>query len=445
MTTDPSALALAPTLLTIPSFTIDTTPLAPIPNVAAAALASIVDAAADFFVPASTSKGKGKAPAPPPPPPPPAEEEIAVAGPSHTAPPAFLEEIGYPILDTPKRWAAPEHKATRVLVDTAAMGLVVLNDKFKDLLEGVEARLVGIAADQADFPRGRAEPFDTSTAAAVITALNKHTANFGGMSATLNDVLPRLKAVEDTGNQIAALTATVGSFKDALGAVMSHASASSGSAYKMASPPLDAEALRAAVRDVLNENGKRTLEDPAVDDPSKRQAALVVNIPATYTFPTPPPAPTFASPAFAVPGMPALAPAPPAFLAPAPPAFTAPTPAPAPPSAPPAPPALASGPYPAPPQPGPPRPKSVPSREALFGPVTWGKDAKDIHQQPRQLVNSVLGFSLMRSVRYSSRRGPDNFTAILVFEADEVAQWFVTTWNNNPRLSYEIVVARLNV
>ncbi|KAJ7156750.1 hypothetical protein C8R46DRAFT_1226275 [Mycena filopes] len=170
MTTDPSSLALAPTLLTISSFTIDTTPLAPIPNVAAAALASIVDAAAvtpaenatgpslrprppaapypsfieddafspdfeDFFVPASTSKGKGKAPAPPPPPPPPAEEEIAVAGPSHTAPPAFLEEIGYSILDTPKRWAAPEHKATRVLVDTAAMGLVVLNDKFKDLLE----------------------------------------------------------------------------------------------------------------------------------------------------------------------------------------------------------------------------------------------------------------------------------------------------------------------
>ncbi|KAJ7156752.1 hypothetical protein C8R46DRAFT_1294496 [Mycena filopes] len=296
---------------------------------------------------------------------------------------------------------------------------------------GVEARLVGIAADQADFPRGRAEPFDTSTAAAVITALNKHTANFGGMSATLND--------------IAALTATVGSFKDALGAVMSHASASSGSAYKTPSPPLDAEALRAAVRDVLNENGKRTLEDPAVDDPSKRQAALVVNIPATYAFPTPPPAPTFASPAFAVPGMPALAPAPPAFLAPAPPAFPAPAPAPAPASAPPAPPALASGPYPAPPQPGPPRPKSVPSREALFGPVTWGKDAKDIHQQPRQLVNSVLGFSLMRSVRYSSRRGPDDFTAILVFEADEVAQWFVTTWNNNPRLSYEIVVARLNV
>ncbi|KAJ7822997.1 hypothetical protein B0H14DRAFT_3470370 [Mycena olivaceomarginata] len=101
--------------------------------------------------------------------------------------------------------------------------------------------------------------------------------------------------------------------------------------------------------------------------------------------------------------------------------------------------------YPHPPPAGPPRGRVDPAREVLFGPITWGRGLRDIHQQPRQPINNVLDFAMMRTVRYSSRKGADDFTAVLVFESDDVAKWFVTTWNTNPRVSYEVCVARLNI
>ncbi|KAJ7024677.1 hypothetical protein C8F04DRAFT_1301826 [Mycena alexandri] len=493
MTSDPSALTNTPTLLIVPSFTLDPTPpLAPIPNAAATALSAIVGAAAvipveepmtlrphkaqsfvsfleddpfspdleDFFAPPS-SKGKGKTPPPPPPPPPPPMQDNPSAGSSHIAPPQFLVDIGYTLHEMPKRWAAPEHKTTRMLTDTAAMGLAVLDDKIKDLADGIDARLVAFAAEQAELPRApgiTADPFDTSTATAVISAINKHTANAGAMTGILNGALARLSTVEETTNQISTLTATVESFGSALSSALGRLSALSGSASLLAAS--DDSALRTVIFDVMNTNGKRSLVDPAVEDPSKRPAALVVNIPAAYTvYPVPPPAPAFAAPGFASAAAPTLAPvtafAPiPIAYAPAPPTAVAPAYAPAPPPAFPAPPAaFAAAPptapgapaYPLPPPTGPPRPRIDPAREVLFGPMSWSKEPKELQQQPRSLINNVLGFPLMRPVRYNSRKGTDDATVVLSFESDEVAKWFVGTWNNNSRFGYEVCVARLNV
>ncbi|KAJ6530505.1 hypothetical protein DFH09DRAFT_1184105 [Mycena vulgaris] len=84
--------------------------------------------------------------------------------------------------------------------------------------------------------------------------------------------------------------------------------------------------------------------------------------------------------------------------------------------------------------PGPPRVRIDPAREVLFGPMTW---AGNCHFAPRNLVNHVLGANNIRAARFTSRKGPNDLTAVLVFGADAVASWFVTTWNDSPRPGYE--------
>ncbi|KAJ7191585.1 hypothetical protein GGX14DRAFT_701545, partial [Mycena pura] len=285
------ALHLTPTLHTIPSFTTVPVPvpavlaapaLAPIPNAAATSLARIMDDASldesavakslrprptlapsfledddldldldDFFSP--PSKGKGKAVAPPLAPP---ANDSTTAGPSNSTP-AFLTSIGYTLHELPKKFGAPDHKTTRILVDTAAMGLVAVNDgharlstQFKELAEGVEARFIAFASEQREYvPGGTVLPstFDTSIETALVSAVNKHTTNFGSMSQALNGGLARLAAAESSSNtiaaQITALTATVVSFENALQTVLARTSAPSSSL------------------DVVNTNGKRARLD----------------------------------------------------------------------------------------------------------------------------------------------------------------------------------------
>ncbi|KAJ6527613.1 hypothetical protein DFH09DRAFT_1371392 [Mycena vulgaris] len=88
---------------------------------------------------------------------------------------------------------------------------------------------------------------------------------------------------------------------------------------------------------------------------------------------------------------------------------------------------------------GPPRVRIDPAREVLFGPMTW---AGNCHFAPRNLIIHVLGANNIRAARFTSRKGPDDFTAVLVFEADAVASWFVTTWNDSPRAGYKVCLAR---
>jgi hypothetical protein len=75
----------------------------------------------------------------------------------------------------------------------------------------------------------------------------------------------------------------------------------------------------------------------------------------------------------------------------------------------------------------------------LLGPLNWeGK----FNRAPHNLIMSVLGHNVMRTARFSSRRGPDEYTVIVTFEADAHAAWFITTWNGTPRMGYEICTAR---
>ncbi|KAJ7279386.1 hypothetical protein C8J57DRAFT_1570045 [Mycena rebaudengoi] len=112
------------------------------------------------------------------------------------------------------------------------------------------------------------------------------------------------------------------------------------------------------------------------------------------------------------------------------------------------PPAPAAGGYPAPPAhpsafPHPPAgaaPQVRPdrARQAHLGPMTW---SGNFHAAPRNLILNVLGSNTTRNVHFTSRKGSDEHTALLTFEADTVATWFISTWNNNPRASYEVCVA----
>ncbi|KAJ6574595.1 hypothetical protein B0H19DRAFT_1124878 [Mycena capillaripes] len=76
----------------------------------------------------------------------------------------------------------------------------------------------------------------------------------------------------------------------------------------------------------------------------------------------------------------------------------------------------------------------------LFGPMDWDKKW---HLAPRNLILSVI--ATMRSARITSRKGPDEETAVLVFEAESVATWFIEAWNTNSRVGYECCIARPNV
>jgi hypothetical protein len=83
--------------------------------------------------------------------------------------------------------------------------------------------------------------------------------------------------------------------------------------------------------------------------------------------------------------------------------------------------------------------KIDPAREVLFGPMDW---EEKWNLTPRNLIMNVLTHNTMRNARFTSRRGPDDATAILVFDADNVASWFIATWNGSPRTGYEICTAR---
>ncbi|KAJ7846446.1 hypothetical protein B0H13DRAFT_1907780 [Mycena leptocephala] len=88
---------------------------------------------------------------------------------------------------------------------------------------------------------------------------------------------------------------------------------------------------------------------------------------------------------------------------------------------------------------GPPRVAIDPACEVLFGPMDW---EKKWHLSPCNLIMSVL--ASMRSTRFTSRKGLDDDTAILVFEAESVATWFIAAWNSATRVGYECCVAHPN-
>ncbi|KAF8172020.1 hypothetical protein K438DRAFT_1852098 [Mycena galopus ATCC 62051] len=316
------------------------------------------------------------------------------------------------------------------------MGLVDMDarvSKFsKDLedgLSGVHARVVGLAADMAEGGRTTEDPYAMST---VVSALNTHTANGNALADAIRAVQGRIAELEKMPAAITSIQASLDAVHNTLRVVLSRTSASTGSA-----PP----APTAAEAVVINANGKRVHDADGVDDAAKRQH-LAITAPTPFSLPTAPPPPGYAAPAFAAPAPLLPAPFVPAAAAPMP-ALIAPAPVPAHPFAVAtiAPTALPTVPAPLPraPPAGAPRVPPNPAREVLFGPMNW---EKKWNRNPHNLIMNTLGPNTMRGVHFSSRRGADDDTVIVVFEAETVANWFVTTWNASSRLGYEICTAR---
>ncbi|KAJ7271624.1 hypothetical protein C8J57DRAFT_1226208 [Mycena rebaudengoi] len=130
---------------------------------------------------------------------------------------------------------------------------------------------------------------------------------------------------------------------------------------------------------------------PGSDDSvAKRQqlaTGLTVPVAFAYQYPAPPPAPDYAAPTLALP-------APPPAVGGYP--------------APPMPPAV----VPCPPTSAAPQVKPDRARLAHLGPMLW---SGNFHAAP---LNLILGSNTMRNVRFTLRKGADDHTALLTFEAE---------------------------
>ncbi|KAJ7183935.1 hypothetical protein C8R46DRAFT_1309193 [Mycena filopes] len=92
--------------------------------------------------------------------------------------------------------------------------------------------------------------------------------------------------------------------------------------------------------------------------------------------------------------------------------------------------------------PPPPLPAFDSTKEALIGPVVWGRN---ITGESSSVIKAVLpaAKSVMRS--YRARRGPDANTIIACFESADIASWFITAFNAARVAPYESVFASPNV
>ncbi|KAJ7852203.1 hypothetical protein B0H14DRAFT_3866131 [Mycena olivaceomarginata] len=60
------------------------------------------------------------------------------------------------------------------------------------------------------------------------------------------------------------------------------------------------------------------------------------------------------------------------------------------------------------------------------GPMDW---ERNWNRTPLQLINNIIGQPTMRNARFTSRRGSDDATAVLVFQEAAHASWFIDAWN----------------
>ncbi|KAJ7258045.1 hypothetical protein B0H12DRAFT_1070273 [Mycena haematopus] len=415
---------------------------------------------------APQAKGKGKAkelaPTPTRPIAQPAAQPV-VAGSSSSKTRSTLDKLGIKLADKPQRWTTAHHNSrvdehnaltmiTAAVHDEVAVvkgdlreGLAGAHTQLVDSISlipipGLQAQLVGYRADAADAISRAGYDIDPS----LVEASNRQSANATIMGNAINGVYGRLRNVEAS---LSALEASMDSHTSTLQLVLNRTGAGAGTATAAPSSDtaflagLNNETLRSVVQEMINANGKRVrFVDGDVDEPAKHHhvaAAPAVVIPPVFTLPTAPAAPVYAAPVVTLP------------TAPAAPAYATPF---VPPSYPTAPPstglmptsALPTAPVPstglphAPPG-GPPRVRVDPAREVLFGPMNWeGK----WNRNPLLVINNVISQNTMRAARFVSRRGADDSIAVLVFDADAHAAWFIGAWNASSRVGYEVCVAR---
>ncbi|KAJ7239120.1 hypothetical protein C8J57DRAFT_1373063 [Mycena rebaudengoi] len=268
-------------------------------------------------------------------------------------------------------------------------------------MEVVSAKLTGFAINNAEVLQAiRTSPaatsaLDTSTLAALVTASNKHSANVTAIGAAMNDLVNRVHSLENTSARVTALEATAQSQAGTMQVLLARVSAQEAA------------------------TGKRALEHD--DDPAAKHQHVMPPTSFAYQYPSAPPAPQYASHAMAPPGPPSRCCTGTGGVP------RAPTPLPNPPTA------VAPAPVVAP----------APGRQVQLGPMVW---KGNFGAAPRNLVLAVLGTNTMRGVRYTTRRGSDDHTALLTFDADAVATLFINAWNDNTCVGYEVCYASsLNV
>ncbi|KAJ7679952.1 hypothetical protein B0H17DRAFT_1206245 [Mycena rosella] len=379
-------LAPVPTLIKFPSFSVPAEQpavapavapaiaLAPIPGPEATALSTLIDRAS-----AITSK------------------ELSVAnslGFPLTSLASFIEDEDDELdLDLEEFLNPPPKNKGKAKAAPAPCRLLADGMK-KELAEAVEDR--GLVADHTEGAScAPAAPIDAQNLSSIITALKKHGENSAAMMSAIHLTIARLEQLEHRAASvtvISSIQATLGSHDHMLKTILSRLSATSDSAPPAPSrneaaainaPVANDDAhIHAMVQDIVNQNGKRGREGDADGALPKRQE--LVNIPPPLS------------------------------------------------SSPPSPPRLRHQRMPLPPSPRrpPPSPRTL-HRLRL----------PRCHARPwAPLKGSLLTISAhglkptMCTARFSSRKGPDDDTAIIAFQAEAVAAWFVATWNANPRI-----------
>ncbi|KAJ7880763.1 hypothetical protein B0H14DRAFT_1534166 [Mycena olivaceomarginata] len=265
--------------------------------------------------------------------------------------------------------ARPRTRARGLAVGTAGLHDRVekLNVDLADGLAGFRAQLQGFQADAAE---ALAHPPASDIADSHAIPPSSRVPTGSGPMASPWATASGTARITQLQNEVTALQATVGSHNHTLKILLARSSASSGTAALTPFAAIDNGRK-------IDDGRKRAREQDEDDHPAHRNAPAVF-IPPTFSLPTAPPAPNFASPAFAPPASalaiavaaPALAyamPTAPIYRAPAPtivapvvasPAATLPT---APPTLPRVPPS------------GPPRIAIDPAREVRLGPMDWEK------------------------------------------------------------------------
>ncbi|KAJ7790714.1 hypothetical protein B0H14DRAFT_3501377 [Mycena olivaceomarginata] len=150
-----------------------------------------------------------------------------------------------------------------------------------------------------------------------------------------------------------------------------------------------------ACRAVMQEYSTPMGSARVAEDPSAKRAHIGVVIPPPFTYPTAPPAPDYTAAAFAPPA--------PRVRFCACVANGAPT----------------SGVF-----------WSTLHARVLFWPMDW---EGQWNRNPLTLIDRVIGGNAVRAARFTSRSGTEDATAILIFDADARASWFIGAWNAMPQ------------
>ncbi|KAJ7074688.1 hypothetical protein C8F01DRAFT_1101482 [Mycena amicta] len=387
----------------------------------------------DFWAPHDQlDKGKAK------------EKATPAPTPSTSRPPQhpLLVEAGYTGLKEVKRWAAPEHQSTRDNLEALSIGLCLLdsrvntaNTNIAEGLDGLHAQLVGLTSDIATLPQGNGgagRGVDPALYNELVASSNNHNENFKRIVLRIQDLVAEQDALRSSVNtSVAAFTTSINALTSRIPQIVSQ-------------PSSNNDSLRSMLEDVINENGKRVrgLEDAAeltraAPAPPTVYAQLQPPVSMQAQFAPQPlyaPQPTAQVPQAPIVSQPAQQPQP-MLYTPQQQVYGPPAP---------------QQQYQPAPQPQyqlqhvvPPQAVVDPRHEVALMPYAW-----PVPKSTRDWILDVMTRDVMRSARFTVRRGRDSQEIIMTFEAENMAAWFIGAWNGSNRRNVkglQNVYASLNV